>query len=113
MRRLFREYVDAMLNYELLADVKAAEAQLAQAEQLQNEIWSHVRISSSSDTTHDSVRLRLPALYEMIDVTTARTVALHMHLPWPIFSLLVIVPGDRCIVEQLARGVCDGSAQTS
>ena len=92
MRRLFREYVDARLHvYELLADMKVAEAQLAHAQQLQKEIWSHARISSSSDTTHDSVRLLLPAVNEMIDVTTARTVALHMHLPWPVFSLLVTV----------------------
>jgi hypothetical protein len=88
---MFREYADARLHvYELLADMKAAEAQLAQAQQLQKEIWSHARISSSSDMTHDSVQL-LPAVNEMIDVTTARTVALHLHLPWPIFSLLVIV----------------------
>jgi hypothetical protein len=78
MRRLFREYVEARRHiYELLADVKPAEAQSAHAGQLQKEIWSHARISSPSDTTHDSVRLLLPAVNEMIDVTTARTVALH------------------------------------
>ena len=61
MRRLFREYVDARLHVdELLADVNAAQAQLAHAEQLQKEIWSHAGISSSSDTTHDSARLLLP-----------------------------------------------------
>src|SRR5450432_805344 len=92
MRRLFREYVDARLRvYELLTDPKAAEAELAHTEQLQKEIWSSARLLSSSDATHDSARLLLPAVNDMIDVTTARTVALHMHLPPLIFALLVVV----------------------
>jgi len=92
MRRLFREYVAARLHvYEVPADSRAAEAELAGAEQLQKQIWSAARFSSSSDPTQNSARLLLPAVNEMIDVTTARTVALHMHLPWLIFSLLVIV----------------------
>lgn len=92
MRHLCREYVDARLRvYEVLADAKATEAELAHAERLQKQIWSRARILSSSDVTHDSARLLLPAVNEMIDVTTARTVALHMHLPPLIFSLLVLV----------------------
>ena len=92
MRRLFREYLDARLRvYELLANAKAVEAELARAEHLQKEIWSRATVLSSSDATQNSARLLLPAVNEMIDVTTARTVALHMHLPPLIFALLVVV----------------------
>jgi hypothetical protein len=41
--------------------------------------------------TQTAARLLLPALNEMIDVTTSRTVALHTHIPSLIFSLLMIV----------------------
>ena len=36
-------------------------------------------------------RLLLPALNEMIDVTTARTIALHTHVPPLIFGLSICV----------------------
>lgn len=36
-------------------------------------------------------RLLLPAVNEMIDVTTSRTIALHSHLPRLIFALLISV----------------------
>lgn len=92
MRHLFREYVDARVRvYEVLSDTQAVETELAHAEQLQKQIWSRARTLSSSDATHDSARLLLPAINEMMDVTTARTDALHMHLPPLIFSLLVVV----------------------
>ena len=92
VRRLFREYFDVRLHVtEKLADSKAAAAELAHAEQLQRQIWSRATIASSADPSHDASRLLLPALNEMIDVTTARTIALHTQLPPLIFALLILV----------------------
>ena len=90
LRRLFRNYLESRLRvYEKLPDVKAAEAELARGVQLQREIWSRAVAASQSDTNPAAARLLLPAINEMIDITTARTVAMHIRLPWLIFGLLV------------------------
>jgi uncharacterized protein YneF (UPF0154 family) len=41
--------------------------------------------------TQNLARLLLPALNDMIDVTTSRTIALHTHLPPLIFGLSITV----------------------
>lgn len=92
MRRLFRDYLDTRLRvYQALPDLKAAEQQLARASQLQLEIWSNAVAGSRADSTQNAARLLLPALNDMIDVTTTRTIALHTRLPALIFALLVVV----------------------
>ena len=92
MRQLFREYLDARLGvYEKLRDPISSGQQQAHAEQLQREIWSKAVAGSRGDPTQNATRLLLPALNEMIDVTTARTIALHTHLPRLVFVMLVFV----------------------
>lgn len=44
---------------------------------------------AARDPTQESTRLLLPALNEMIDVTTSRAIALEIHLPALIFCLLI------------------------
>lgn len=91
MRRLFRDYLEARLRvYESVRD-SAAERRIAQARKLQNRIWARAVAAGRLDPTQDTSRLLLPALNEMIDVTTARTVALRTHLPGLVFALLIIV----------------------
>jgi hypothetical protein len=92
MRRLFRKYLESRLRvYELLPDMNAASQQLLRTAEIQQSIWSSAVTASRADPTHTAARLLLPALNEMIDVTTSRTVALHTHLPTLIFVLLVVV----------------------
>jgi hypothetical protein len=92
MHRLFRNYLDARLRvYQALPDLKAAEQQLAQVVELQQEIWSKAVAGSRVDSTQNAARLLLPALNEMIDVATSRTIALYTRLPALIFALLVAV----------------------
>ena len=92
MRRLFRDYVDARIRvYEKLSDPEVAKQELARAAGLQNEIWSHTIVGSRNDPTQNAARLLVPAINEMIDITTARTVALYTHLPLLIFALLSTV----------------------
>jgi hypothetical protein len=92
MRRLFRVYLDTRLQvYERLPDVSAAERELAHAGQLQQEIWSKAVGAGLADSTQNVARLLLPALNDMIDVTTSRTIALHTHLPPLIFGLSIVV----------------------
>jgi hypothetical protein len=89
MRRSFREYLDARLRvYQKLPDLNAAEQELARAAKIQQGIWSQaVTASRRADPTQTAARLLLPALNEMIDITTSRTVALYTKIPSLIFAL--------------------------
>jgi uncharacterized membrane protein len=92
MRRLFRDYVDARLVvYGNLSDAQATERAVHRVEQIQAEIWSRAIDASRSDQSHDTARLLLPALNQMIDITTARTIAVRTHLPTLILALLSCV----------------------
>ncbi len=92
MHQLFRQYLDTRLDvYEKLPNLPAAEANLQRAGKLQQEIWSRAITGSRNDPTQNVPRLLLPALNEMIDVTTSRTIALHTHLPPLIFGLSICV----------------------
>jgi hypothetical protein len=92
IRRLFREYLDARLSvYQKLPDLQAADQELARVTQLQQEIWKRAVAVGLNDPTQHVARLLLPALNDMIDVTTSRTIALHTHLPPLIFVLSISV----------------------
>lgn len=92
MRRLFRKYLDTRLRvFDKLPDLEAAEQELARAAQTQQEIWSRAVGASRGDPSQNAARLLLPAINEMIDITTSRTIALHSHLPPLIFALLMCV----------------------
>ncbi len=92
MRHLFRRYLDARLSaYHKLPDLNAAAAELDEATRLQREIWSRALDARRDDPTQDVARLLLPALNDMIDVTTSRTIALRTHFPPLIFMLSMTV----------------------
>jgi len=90
MRRLFREYLDARLQlYEKLSDNEARMRIVAHVAQVQQQIWTRAIAASRLDASQNTGRLLLPALNEMIDITTSREIALHTHLP-PLIVLLLI-----------------------
>lgn len=92
MRSLFRQYLDTRLSvYQTLPDIQAAEREMGVAEQLQKRIWSRAVNAGRDDPSQNVARLLLPSLNEMIDITTARTIALQTHLPALIFFLLIAV----------------------
>lgn len=86
LRESFRRYVDARLAvYRAIPDMAAVDAALARATALQQEIWSKaVAASAGSQATV----LVLPALNQMIDITTTRTMAGQTHPPLILFALL-------------------------
>ncbi len=92
MRRLFREYLDARLKvYERLPDLPAAEQEMEHASGIQQRIWSRAVAASRTDNTSATAIVLLPAINQMIDITTSRSVALQTHLPSLILNLLVAV----------------------
>jgi len=92
IRSLFRQYLDARIQlYEKLHSVSAADEELNRAAQLQQDIWSKSVAAGFADPTQNIARLLLPALNDMIDVATSRTIALRTHLPPLIFCLSISV----------------------
>jgi hypothetical protein len=89
LREKFRAYADSRAAlYEKLTDVSATRTELARAGELQQEIWTQA-VAASADPQHHSARiLLLPALNEMIDIVTTRTVAIQTHPPLLIWAML-------------------------
>jgi hypothetical protein len=87
LRESFRRYLDARLAaYRAVPDVDAVKAELARATGLQQEIWT--KAVAASTGSQPATMLLLPALNEMIDITTTRTMAAQTHPPLILFVLL-------------------------
>ena len=91
LREKFRRYVDTRISvYRVLPDIDASEAQAAVAVTLQNEIWAGV-LAALKDAPPQATIVVIPALNQMIDVTTARAIALRTHTPKLIFAFLLVI----------------------
>jgi len=90
LRDSFRRYLDTRLAiYQKISDPAAAKEELAKANALQGEIWRQaVSASRAVDAHPDAGKLLLPALNDMIDITTTRTMATQMHPPLIMFIML-------------------------
>jgi len=89
MRDRFRRYLDARLAvYRALPDLKAANEHLASSNRMQQEIWAQ-SVAESADS-QSARMLLLPALNEMFDITTKRTMAAQAHPPLVVFGLLFV-----------------------
>jgi len=93
LREEFRRYVEHRLEvFRKLSNVQAASAELDVATKLQRTIWSQaVAASQAEGATPSAPMLLLPALNQMIDITTTRTMALQLHPPLIIFGMLFLV----------------------
>lgn len=91
LRDLFRRYLDARLAvYEKLPDLKAAHAELGRANALQGEIWTRA-VAASQQASTPLVAQVVPALNQMFDITTTRTMSAQMHPPAIIFVMLGVL----------------------
>jgi hypothetical protein len=101
LRRLFREYLEARFHaYDAGADLETVERFIAQATQLQQQIWTRAVAASHIDDTQNTVRIVLPAINDMIDVTTDRIVAARTSIPGLVLGLLLIM----ALVSALTAG---------
>jgi CDP-diglyceride synthetase len=92
LREKFRQYVDARLaTYGKLPDITAAKVEMAHATTLQNEIWKDAVAACRDSGSSPATMLLLPALNQMIDITTTRTVAARTHPPVVIYVMLVLL----------------------
>ena len=80
MRELFRQYLDSRLEtYRKVPDMVAVKAELAHTARLQNEIWKVAMAGL------------LPALNQMFDIVTTRTMAAQAHPPVVVFLMLGVM----------------------
>jgi hypothetical protein len=90
LRRLFRDYVDSRLH---LYDRVSNEVSKTTM-RLQQEIWKKsIAAAAAPGANPDATKLLLPALNDMIDITSTRQNAFNMHPPTVIFLLLFVLSG--------------------
>lgn len=101
LRELFRQYLDSRLEtYRKLPDIQAAETELARSAKLQGQIWAEaISVVRESGST-PAAMLLLPALNQMIDITTTRKMATKVHPPLIVFLML----GALALVSALLAG---------
>jgi len=89
LRDLFRRYVDSRIAfYGKMPDLAAARGDLDTSKKLQDEIWkTAVEATRESPST---AFLLLPALNQMIDITTTRLMASRMHPPSIVYFMMAI-----------------------
>jgi hypothetical protein len=69
--------------------MQAAEWEMTKSKNLQQEIWAQAVSATRLPNSHpDAGKLLLPALNNMIDITTIRSMALRVHPPRIIYVLL-------------------------
>jgi len=112
LRALFRDYVSARLKaYGKWSDIDAAKAELARCEALQKEIWTRAVAATSEPGAHvEAARLVLPALNDMIDITTTRTMAARIHPPSIVYAILFIL-GLGCALLA-GYGMAEGTTRS-
>jgi hypothetical protein len=93
IRENFRRYVDTRIAiYKKLPDIGEAVEELAKSERLQKEIWRQAVEGVRSDgAAPQATVVLLPALTEMIDITTERTWVAQIHPPTVIFVMLFVL----------------------
>lgn len=108
LRDSFRRYLETRLEvYQKLPDLDAATAALARAAALQGEIWAQAT-TACREGPPAATMLLLPALNQMFDITTTRTMATKVHTPSIIFVLLVVLT----LISALLAGYGMAAAKT-
>jgi hypothetical protein len=93
MKDLFRHYLDTRIEtYKNVENKSIFQENLELAARMQNEIWTQaINSSNHPGANADAAKLILPALNEMIDITTTRVVANQTHPPRIIYYLLYLM----------------------
>src|SRR5262245_57029568 len=92
MRDLFLQYLDSRLQtYRSIPNMAAVQAELNRTAQLQGEIWKVAIESSRNEGGTAVVVSLLPALNQMFDIVTTRTMAAKTHPPTILFVMLALM----------------------
>jgi hypothetical protein len=90
LRELFRRYLDSRLDtYRKAKGAEMAMEEYGRSTKLQGEIWAMAVAACHDAPKPQAGMLLLPALNQMIDITTTRLMATRTHPPGIVFVLLV------------------------
>ena len=89
MQDLFRTYLDQRLAaYRMARDYEGALGKLADSVETQKRIWVVAIAAAEAEPGKPLTQVLLPALNEMFDIASLRTMALQMHPPAIMFIML-------------------------
>ena len=109
LREMFRSYLDQRLAvYRALPDEAASRMALDRANEMQGQIWAKAVAVSTAPGSLPASGLLLPAVNEMMDTTTMRTMARHLHPPLILFGLLFVM----MILSALIAGYATAESKT-
>lgn len=93
LRSLFYNYTGLRAQvYQDTKTLSVVHQRVIQIEQLQKQIWEQtLRAARAPDAPAHAMMLLVPALNEMIDITTTRSMATQNHPPFIVFMLLVFL----------------------
>jgi hypothetical protein len=107
LRESFRQYLESRLEvYRRLPDLAAAKEALAVGAGLQKQIWSQAVVACRDSGSSPATMLLLPALNQMFDITTTRTVAAQTHAPALIYAMLglLFLAGSLLVGYSMSTG---------
>src|SRR5260221_11759327 len=95
--------------YVIRPDIASATIELTRGTVLKNEIWKDAVTACRDSGSSPATMLLLPALNQMIDTTTTRTVAARTHAPVVIYVMmgLLVLAGSLLA----GYGMADGKAR--
>jgi hypothetical protein len=109
LRQQFRQYLDLRLSaYDKLPDIEAAFAELTRADVMQREIWAAATEASRATPGSPATILLIPALNQMFDITTTRTVTAQIHPPPVVYVLLYLLVLISSLFVGYEQGVKPG-----
>jgi hypothetical protein len=92
LRELFRRYLDSRLEFTRSANLAADREIFARSGELQQQIWNAAVAATRRPEAHpDAGKLLIPALNDMIDITTTRLMAVRTHPPHIVYGLLFVL----------------------
>jgi len=87
VRRLFREYLDERVRISEMSNEAAALSERHESEKLQQAIWS--RAISATKEGAPGAALLISAVNQMIEIASAKAIAVQTHLPNFVFYFLI------------------------
>lgn len=110
LREGFRAYIASReAAYAVVGDKAAFRAALERSGRLQKRLWRlAIEAGASPGALPDAHKLLLPALNEMIDITTTRAMATEMHPPAAIYEMLFAV----IVIASVLAGYGMGGSET-
>jgi hypothetical protein len=90
LREKFKSYLDSRIaTYIKVPDKEAVQAEIIRTLELQKEIWADSTVAAKENPWTPAGILYLPALNQMIDIVTTRTMATEMNQPMLVFLTLI------------------------